>query len=628
MRWCWSSSSCGAQPIKNPEPTARDEYRDALRKYVSDGGEDSLLVGYSIGRETIAEGLTSLVALHGEALKDALAGTPSLERWAEMVDRSTQFLEEALVPFEMTVRGYQESNDRLVQANRELRRAEEMEKRFLANMSHELRTPLNAILGFAELLIDDRQAAFDPARRQTFLETIHRSGKHLLDLINDLLDLAKVDAGQMTIDTESLSVKSVAAEAVGVVEPLVQARRIALNSSDLDDITITADPGRLKQILLNLLSNAIKFTDEGGHIELQAKRQGEFVRFQVVDSGLGIASEDQVRLFHDFQQLPAAQGRRQEGTGLGLALSKRLVELHGGSIGLISAPHQGSTFWFTMPIAPLAETHAEEPKGRRVKPVAGPLVLVVEDDVAAAEILQRYLGSAGYKTEVAKDGVEALDKARRMRPVAITLDVLLPKLDGWNVLAQLKLDEATAHIPVVVVSVVDERSHGRALGAADYFVKPVHRDALIARLNQYTLASKVKEREVKILVVDDEAEARDLLAQMLEPLGFNVITASSGQEAIEVTRLRAPDLVILDLVMSGMSGFEVVRVLKADLYTRAIPVLVVSGKDMSAQDKATLNGDVEAVLAKGSLASTDLATWLEEAIGPKTASSESTSGHG
>jgi len=602
-------------PITPPEQTPRDEYGKALREYVASGGEDSLLVGYSIGRETIAEGLTSLVALHGEALKAALAGDVSSQRLAEMIDRSTQFLEEALAPFEMTVRGFQESNDRLLRANQELKRAEEMEKRFLANMSHELRTPLNAILGFAELLIDNRDAAIGPDRRRKFLETIHRSGKHLLALINDILDLAKVDAGQMTIEVESVPAESAVLEALGVVEPLAQERGIVLASDIEHAISITADPGRFKQILLNLLANAIKFTDQGGRVAVSARREGDRVRFEVTDTGIGITPEDQARLFHEFQQA-SAPDRRQQGTGLGLALTRRLVELHGGTIGITSTPNEGSTFWFTIPVASAKATSVKPAASDQPKQVGGPLVLVVEDDEAAAELLMHYLRSAGYQTEMARDGVEALEKAKRLKPAAITLDVLLPKLDGWDVLAELKQDQHTRDIPVVVVSVINEQSHGRALGAADYFVKPVNRDALIARLSHYAFTSDVNQREVKVLVVDDDAEAREVVAKILEPLGFSVIKAGGGQEGVQLARQTAPDLVILDLVMPGMSGFEVVRILKADLYTRAIPVLVVTAKDLTKKDKAALSGDVEAVLSKGSLASIDLSAWLEDALGP------------
>jgi signal transduction histidine kinase/CheY-like chemotaxis protein len=532
-----------------------------------------------------------------------------------IIDRSTQFLEEALAPFEMTVRGFQEANDRLVRANEELKRADEMEKRFLANMSHELRTPLNAILGFAELLIDEREGAFGSERRLTFLETIHRSGKHLLALINDILDLAKVDAGQMTIEAESLAGAGAVAEALGVVEPLARERGIALEAKVGPSLRIMADPGRFKQILLNLLSNAIKFTDEGGRVGVSARRRGPSVRFEVTDTGIGIAAEDQKLLFREFQQLSAGLDRRQQGTGLGLVLTKRLVELHGGKIGVSSTSTKGSTFWFTMPVAATTATTVEQPAQEEEKDDIGPLVLVVEDDPKAAELLVHYLRSAGYRTEVAKEGVEALEKARRLQPAAITLDVLLPKLDGWDVLAQLKQNKKTANIPVVVVSVIDERSRGRALGAADYFVKPVSRDALVARLNRYTFITKVKEREVKVLIVDDEPDALELLAKILEPLGLTVIRAGSGEEGIRLARQRAPDLVILDLVMPGITGFEVVKVLKADLYTRAIPVLVVTAKDMNEKDKAALNGDVEAVFSKGSLASMDLVAWLEESLG-------------
>ena len=601
--------------ITQPDQSWRDQYREALREYVAGGSEDSLLAGYTIGRETIAEGLISLIGLHGEAIK-ALAVEVSPERMAEVIDRTTQFLEEALAPFEMTVRGFQESNDRLLQANQELKRAEEVEKRFLANMSHELRTPLNAILGFAELLIDDREAAIGPDRRRTFLETIHRSGKHLLELINEILDLAKVDAGQMRIEPETLSAEAATAEAVGVVEPLANERGITLQVNVSSVPAIKADPRRLKQILLNLLSNAMKFTDQGGRVEVKARSEGRIVRFEVTDTGIGIAPEDQSRLFQEFHQVPAGPGRRPQGTGLGLALSKRLVELHGGTIGVISAPNEGSTFWFTMPLASADLVAVEPTAPDRQGPRSGPLILVVEDDSNAAELLIHYLRSAGYETELAGDGVVAVEKARRLRPAAITLDVLLPKIDGWNVLAELKLDEVTQDIPVVVVSGVDEQAHGRALGAADYLMKPVNRDALIARLNRFTFTAMVKERKVKALVVDDDPEARELLANILEPLGFTVFKARSAEEGIQLARQQAPDVALIDLVMPGMSGFEVVKALKADLYTRAIPILVVTAKDIDAKDKAALSSDVEAVLNKGSLAAVDLLAWLEAVLGP------------
>jgi signal transduction histidine kinase/CheY-like chemotaxis protein len=597
------------------EPEPRQQYADALREYVGAGGEDWLLVGYSIGRETIAEGLTSLVALHGQALKQVVTSDLASGQIGAIIDRSTQFLEEALAPFEMTVRGFQEANDRLVRANQELTRADEMEKRFLANMSHELRTPLNSILGFAELLLDERDGGLGVGRRRTFLETIHSSGKHLLGLINDILDLAKVDAGQMTIEVESLAGSEVVAEVFGVVEPMASKRRITLEATVGATIRITADPSRLKQILLNLLSNAIKFTDDGGQVRVSARRQAALVRFEITDTGIGIAAEDQKLLFVEFHQLSAGLDRRQQGTGLGLALSKRLVELQGGTIGVRSIPKQGSTFWFTIPVATDEVRSLDPPVQEPAGDATGPLILVVEDDPRAVELLVHFLRSAGYQTAVANDGPEALEKAKRLQPVAITLDVSIPKLDGWEVLAELKQDPKTANIPVVVVSVTDERSRGRALGAADYFVKPVSRDALIARLNRYAFAAKVKERDVKVLVVDDDPHALELVAKILEPLGFTVIKAASGEEGVQLARQRGPDLVILDLLMPGLSGFEVVKVLKADLYTRAIPVLILTAKDMSARDKADLNGHVEAVFSKGSLASIDLVTWLEEELG-------------
>src|SRR5439155_4156410 len=402
---------------------------------------------------------------------------------------------------------------------------------FLANMSHELRTPLNAIIGFSELLTDAREGQFDEATRKRFQGQILTSGKHLLGLINDILDLSKVEAGQMELRLQPVSVADAVEQVAHPVEPLLAKKAITLRANVDGAGDVIADAGKLKQMLLNLVSNAIKFTPDGGAVTIGGVRTKDTVEISVADTGIGIADEDMKQIFHEFHQVDPGPGRKHEGTGLGLALTKRFAALHGGDVRVVSSVGKGSTFTLSLPVraavAPAAG-HAE------AMPVNGhgsaPLVLVVEDDPAAAELLIRQLIGAGYRTELARTGSEALAKARELRPSAITLDIILPEVDGWEVMTQLKSDPATSAIPVVVVSVVDNAELGLALGAIDYFVKPVEAKELIARLNLLRIKNPNRDGEVRVLIVDDEAANRHWLIKALEPAGFTVLPASGGRE--------------------------------------------------------------------------------------------------
>ena len=506
---------------------------------------------------------------------------------------------------------------RLREANVRLHEANRHKSVFLASMSHELRTPLNAILGFSELLIDATNGQFPPATRKRFLEQIHSSGKHLLGLINDILDLSKIEAGQMELRLQTVSVAEVAKQALATIEPLAAQKKIEMKVADMSAGEVTADPGKLKQMLLNLMSNAVKFTNEGGVVTLNASRLDGHISISVTDTGIGIAPADQDRVFHEFQQVDSGVGRQQGGTGLGLTLTRRFANLHGGDVTVSSELGRGSVFTITLPVEARQTdtTEVESVASARLDgDVSRPLVLVVEDDPPAAELLTRQLERVGFRTQVARTGAEAVQLAHDLKPSAITLDILLPDLDGWEVLTRLKRDETTSEIPVVVVSVVDNPSLGIALGALDYFVKPVPAKELINRLSRFNF-NKGGNRKASILVVDDEAPNRDWLKRVLEPAGFSVILASGGKEAIELAKTKLPDLVMLDLMMPETTGFDVVEALRSTAETRATPIMVLTAKHLTEADIRQLNGHVSTILKRGSTGASDLLSLLRQIVG-------------
>jgi signal transduction histidine kinase/DNA-binding response OmpR family regulator/CHASE3 domain sensor protein len=488
---------------------------------------------------------------------------------------------------------------------------------FLANMSHELRTPLNAILGFSQLMIDDPIGAIDAKTRLRFLEQINSGGQHLLGLINDILDLSKVEAGQMDLRLATTRLAETIDLVLMTIQPLAAKKGIRIVSDAGRDLELVADPGKLKQMLLNLVSNGIKFTPSGGEVTITAHRDESVIVIEVSDTGIGMGAADLELIFQEFRQLDQGSDRLQEGTGLGLALTKRLAELHGGTVSVKSTKGSGSTFTLRMPAEPQiakSEAAADAALGEATD-LTLPLVLVVEDNPQAAELLARHLDGGGFRMAIARTGTEALNKARDLKPVAITLDILLPEIDGWEVLTRLKQDEATRNIPVVVVSVVDNPQLGRALGALDYFVKPVDRQALLSRLGRHTFTTKVSKEEIRILLVDDERANLDLLDSILRPAGFTVLRASGGREAIEMARADKPHLILLDLLMPDVTGFDVVAALRGAESTRSIPIMVLTAKDLTDADRRQLNGQVAAVFERNSLAGAELIGWLHQLVG-------------
>jgi len=472
---------------------------------------------------------------------------------------------------------------------------------FLASMSHELRTPLNAIIGFSEVLLERMFGELNE-RQDEYLRDIWSSGKHLLELLNDILDLSKIEAGQMALNRSEFAVGKSLEYCLSLVRERALKQRVLLNLQiDPEVGVLDADRLRFRQVVLNLLSNAVKFTPDGGRVDVRASLRGQDLVVTVADTGLGVAAEDHQRIFDSFQQgtRPAGQA---EGTGLGLTLTKRIVELHGGTIWVESEVGKGSKFGFTLPAgpeepvltpAPLAGMDTGLTAGPATGP--GPTVVVVEDDRRSFDLLRAYLEAAGVRVVGARDGEEGLDTVRRLSPAGVVLDILLPGMDGWEVLAQLKADPRTAPIPVIVVSMLDERGRGFALGAAEYLVKPVGKEQLLAAVYR---AAAMPERKHTVVAIDDDPLAIELVRANLEPEGWTVLGAPTGQEGLALIRVQQPAVVLLDLLMPGMDGFEVVEALRAEPGTKTVPVVILTSKSMTRQDKERLQGRITYVARK------------------------------
>jgi signal transduction histidine kinase/CheY-like chemotaxis protein len=472
---------------------------------------------------------------------------------------------------------------------------------FLASMSHELRTPLNAIIGFSEVLLERMFGELNE-RQDEYLRDIWSSGKHLLELLNDILDLSKIEAGQMVLNRSEFVVSESLEYCLSMVRERALKQRIVLGlESDPEIGLLDADRLRFRQVVLNLLSNAVKFTPEGGRVDVRAFLRDRELVVLVADTGVGVPAEDRERIFDSFQQGTRSSGQ-VEGTGLGLTLSKRILELHGGRIWVDSEAGQGSTFGFALPAG------SEEPTLRPVPeaglasgitsgpaPDPGPTVVVVEDDRRSFDLLRVYLEAAGARVVSARDGEEGLDTVRRLSPAGVILDILLPGIDGWDVLAQLKADPDTAAIPVIVVSMLDERGRGFALGAAEYLVKPVGKEQLLAALYR---AAAMPERKHTVVAIDDDPLAIELVRASLEPEGWTVLGAATGQDGLALIRDRQPSAVLLDLLMPGMDGFEVVETLRADPDLKSVPVVILTSKSMTQQDKERLQGRITYVARK------------------------------
>ena len=497
----------------------------------------------------------------------------------------------------------QEANRRLEATNQELLRVKEEAERgsrfkdqFLSTMSHELRTPLNAVLGFSDLLADESYGPLNDRQRR-YVEHIHTGGKHLLTLISDILDLSKIEAGRMELTNESLRVEAIFGEVLSVMRPLADKKSQSLSKNSQPGLVVRADSVRFKQVLMNLLGNAIKFTPKDGSIELGAHLAGGRVRVEVRDNGPGIPPAEQQRIFEGFYRLRES-GRKTEGTGLGLAITHRLVGLHGGELTLDSELGKGSRFYFSLPVAVAIQDalpHPPTPAGTRVRL---PRVLVIEDDRAAAQLIQTQLISAGYESLVCQEPQNALELAVQFQPGAITLDIVMKPKNGWEVLSQLKRDPRTSHIPLIVVSMVDQPGMGTLLGADEYLVKPVDKATLLAALQRRAGMRPSPKRTRPILVVEDDTATREFIVEMLTAQGYAVATASDGAQARAQVAANKPELVILDLVLPGAGGFELLGEWRASPRTADLPVFILTSKELTPEEQRFLRANAESLLRK------------------------------
>jgi signal transduction histidine kinase/DNA-binding response OmpR family regulator len=523
----------------------------------------------------------------------------------------------AIVAERRAVMAEQEAlTDRLATTVEALRSASAAKSDFVASMSHEFRTPLSAIIGFSDLMTTEPRDGDKVTVPIEWVDHIQRGGQHLLTLVNDVLDLARVEAGRLELRPEPVDVGHAVSEAVNGLRPLADRKNLQFQA-DARSFGVVVDRGRFRQILYNLISNAIKYTPDGGSIKVTASRVGDEVRIAVADTGVGISPEDQARVFEEFRQV-GDPSERQPGSGLGLAVTKRLAEAHDGRIELESARGQGSTFTLVLPAGDRDPATDETPQAPATIDDASTMsgeILVIEDDPSAVRLLREYLEAAGYRVRISATGETGLASARSERPAAIVLDVLLPGMDGWEVLRKLKADAELQDVPVVIVTVVEEREIGLALGAVDYLVKPIHREALLGCLARFVAADDSKGVAKRVLVVDDELASLAYIRGALEPEGVVVVTAQGGREALEWAETgQLVDLVVCDLVMPDVDGFEVIAALKQNERTADLPIVVCTAHDLSAEQKAKLNGKILGIVAKGQDARVGLLDWLDHAL--------------
>ena len=499
--------------------------------------------------------------------------------------------------------------------SRELEVAGQHKSQFLANMSHELRTPLNAIIGYSEILQEEAADA-DQNEIVPDLKKIESAGRHLLGLINDILDLSKVEAGRMEVFLEDVELVPLLEEVRALIGPLAEKNGNVLDLKLAEDIgTIHTDRTKLKQSLLNVLSNGSKFT-ENGRLTLAAERFADntgrpMVRFAISDTGIGMTEEQLGRLFQAFSQADASTTKKYGGTGLGLAISRQFCQLLGGDITVTSRPGEGSTFTIMLPTrsdGPAQVKPADAPRiAAEVNGVA--TVLIVDDDPAARELLTASLKSTGYRLVHASSGTEALALARTVRPDAITLDVMMPKPDGWDVLTALKADADLYDIPVIIVTMAPDRGIGLSLGAVDVLTKPVDRARLTA------LIHRLVRRDGPVLVVEDDADTREMMRHTIAKMGLAVAEAANGRRALGWLGEHAPPaMILLDLMMPEMDGFEFLDALSARTEWHEIPIVVVTAKQLSAAERERLLLQARKVIEKAKATRVDIAAAIAAAV--------------
>jgi signal transduction histidine kinase/CheY-like chemotaxis protein len=501
--------------------------------------------------------------------------------------------------------------------SRQLEMASQHKSQFVASMSHELRTPLNAIIGLTEMMVSNAprfgtEKAAEPLRR------VHRAGTHLLGLINQVLDLSKIEAGKLELSPETVSLAPLLEDVVGTARQLAEQNKNRLVVESPENLgSLTVDPMRLRQILLNLLSNACKFTKQG-EVKLRVKKVVDgrnWIEIAVADTGIGMTPEQQAKLFEEFTQADSSTARQYGGTGLGLAITRRLARMMGGDVTVASEPGKGSVFTVRLPGSAESQARSSPGSDGRRSPTAD-CVLVIDDDATARELIADHLKAEGFSVATAAGGVEGLKLAKDLRPTAITLDVMMPDLDGWSVLGALRQDPELADIPVIMITIVDEHRRGIALGAAGYLTKPIDRE----RLHRLVARFRASTPPTRVLLVEDDAVQRERMRGWLEGPHWAVREAANGREALDRLQQGKPDVILLDLMMPEMDGFAVVAALQKEPAWRDIPVIVITALDLDAKDRERLNAGVQFVLVKERFRPADLVERVRWLVQKKPAS--------
>lgn len=494
-----------------------------------------------------------------------------------------------------------ESMQTAQQAKAQAEEANATKSKFLANMSHELRTPLNAIIGYSEILVEEMTDLRVPSLIPD-IQKIHGAGKHLLGLINNILDLSKVEAGKVELYLETFAIAPLMKEITDTLHPLLTKNHNQLIVNCPNDIgSMHSDITKLRQSLFNLLSNASKFTENGTVTLTVERRETGWITFAVSDTGIGMTPEQQTKLFQAFSQADISTTRKYGGTGLGLAITQQFCKLLGGEIQVQSEPGQGTTFTMQLPAqlqSPQSEQAIPETANilvqREIGGDAG-TILLIDDDPAAHDLMQRFLGREGYRVIAALGGQEGIALARQRTPDVILLDIRMPRMNGWEVLSLLKTDPELVKIPVVIVTIEDDQALGFALGAVDYLLKPVDYDRLLTLLQPYCSHSFPP----SVLVVEDNAENREMTSRQLAKAGWRVLEAENGRKALEVMQIEQPGAILLDLMMPEMDGFEFLQELRQHPEWRSLPVIVLTAKDLTIEERQWLDGQTQRIYRKG-----------------------------
>ena len=549
----------------------------ALQEIILRAGYRALLVMPLLGRDKLMGALMVWRKAPGEFPQHS-------------VDLLQTFAAQSVLAIQ-NARLFQEIEDK----GRQLELTSQHKSQFVASMSHELRTPLNAIIGLTEMIVSNA-ARFGTEKAVEPLRRVHGAGTHLLGLINQVLDLSKIEAGKLELSPETVNLAPLLEDVIGTARQLAEQNKNRLVVESPDNLgTLTVDPMRLRQILLNLLSNACKFTKQGG-VKLRVKKVVDgrnWIEIAVADTGIGMTAEQQAKLFEEFTQADSSTARQYGGTGLGLAITRKLARMMGGDVTVTSEPGKGSVFTLRLPGSADSQASSSTGSAGRRSPTAD-CILVIDDDATARELIADHLKAEGFSVVTAAGGVEGLKRAKELRPTAITLDVMMPDLDGWSVLAALRQDPELADIPVIMVSIVDEHRRGIALGAAGYLTKPVDRE----RLHRLVSRFRAPVPPTRVLLVEDDAVQRERMRGWLEGPQWAVREAENGREALKRIEENKPDVILLDLMMPEMDGFAVVAALQKEAGWRDIRVIVITSLDLNAKDRARLNAGVQSVLVK------------------------------